>query len=370
MSDLLNKFFGDTPGVQGGSRIKQNNINPQDQKRIAVIKAEIMAEGDRIRAQYPILKHQDFIGLAILVASFAGMVACAWAFWQGYMPWYVSIPLTAIFASFTHELEHDLIHYMYFRKNKFMHHLMMIWVWLCRPNTISPWARRALHLHHHKHSGTETDLEERGITNGEKWSILRLIMTVDTNLGVVFRAHRIPPKILMKIVALGSAVNFPIATAFWASWHAFLIYWSVEIGSGLIGYEVPYPAWISNNIEVFNMAVIAWVAPNILRSFCLNFISSNMHYYGDIEDGNFVQQCMVLNSKLFFIPHLFCFNFGSTHAIHHFVVRDPFYIRQMTAKRAHVVMRENGVRFNDLGAFARANRWTRKEESQTQAVIA
>ena len=93
-----------------------------------------------------------------------------------------------------------------------------------------------------------------------------------------------------------------------------------------------------------------------------------MHYFGDIEDGNFVQQCQVLTKKRFILPHLFCFNFGSTHAIHHFVVRDPFYIRQMTAKKAREVMRANGVRFDDMGTFARANRWEGGEaaESSTQ----
>ena len=48
---------------------------------------------------------------------------------------------------------------------------------------------------------------------------------------------------------------------------------------------------------------------------------------------------------------------GSTHGIHHFYVPDPFYLRQMTAAAAHRVMRANGVRFNDLGSFARANRY-------------
>jgi len=52
---------------------------------------------------------------------------------------------------------------------------------------------------------------------------------------------------------------------------------------------------------------------------------------------------------------LFCFNFGSTHAIHHFVVKEPFYMRQWTAAYAHQLMREMGVRFNDLGSFRRAN---------------
>jgi len=54
---------------------------------------------------------------------------------------------------------------------------------------------------------------------------------------------------------------------------------------------------------------------------------------------------------------LFCFNFGATHAIHHFVVKEPFYIRHMTAKTAHKVMKEVGVRFNDIGTFRRLNRW-------------
>ena len=48
---------------------------------------------------------------------------------------------------------------------------------------------------------------------------------------------------------------------------------------------------------------------------------------------------------------------GSTHAIHHFVVKEPFYIRQWTAKEAHAVMREMGVRFNDTASIFRANRW-------------
>jgi hypothetical protein len=40
-----------------------------------------------------------------------------------------------------------------------------------------------------------------------------------------------------------------------------------------------------------------------------------------------IQQTQVLNPWWMLPFQLFCFNFGSTHAIHHFVVRDPFYIR-------------------------------------------
>mgnify|MGYP000411496058 CR=1 FL=1 len=101
--------------------------------------------------------------------------------------WWLCIPLVALFASLTHELEHDLIHWMYFRKNPLLHNLMMWGVWLARPSTISPWARRRLHFNHHKHSGTAQDLEERGITNGEPWGIRRLLMTGDLTLAMVMR---------------------------------------------------------------------------------------------------------------------------------------------------------------------------------------
>ena len=81
-----------------------------------------------------------------------------------------------------------------------------------------------------------------------------------------------------------------------------------------------------------------------------------MHYYGDVEDGNILQQTQVFNPWWLWPAQLFCCNFGTTHAIHHFVPGDPFYIRQMTTSTAHEAMRENGVRFNDLGSFSRANR--------------
>jgi hypothetical protein len=81
-----------------------------------------------------------------------------------------------------------------------------------------------------------------------------------------------------------------------------------------------------------------------------------MHYFGDVTPGNVLEQTQVLNARRFLPLQLFCFNFGSTHAIHHFVANEPFYVRQWTAREAHVALRANGVPFNDLGTFARANR--------------
>jgi hypothetical protein len=81
-----------------------------------------------------------------------------------------------------------------------------------------------------------------------------------------------------------------------------------------------------------------------------------MHYFGDVTAGNVLEQVQVLNAARFLPFQLFCFNFGSTHAIHHFVANEPFYLRQWTSRAAHIALRENGIPFNDFGTFRRANR--------------
>jgi len=152
-------------------------------------------------------------------------------------------------------------------------------------------------------------------------------------------------------------VYAPLALMNWGTWYVFLGFHAINGVSALLGAPV---AWSDTTLAVMqgvDIGVVVLVGPNVLRTFCLHFVSSNMHYYGDVEPGNVIQQTQVLNPWWLWPLQAFCFNFGSTHAIHHFVVKEPFYIRQMTAPVAHKVMREMGVRFNDIGTFARANRW-------------
>eukprot|EP01038_Epipyxis_sp_PR26KG_P018939 gene18939-26811_t len=70
-----------------------------------------------------------------------GMIGSAALYITGAMAWWVCLLLNAFLASLTHELEHDLIHSMYFRKQRLPHNLMMGLVWLARPSTINPWIR-------------------------------------------------------------------------------------------------------------------------------------------------------------------------------------------------------------------------------------
>ena len=335
-----------------------------DQQRAAHIREQVMAHGNALRQRYPILQHQDALGAAILAFALLGMLGSAALYIGGQLPWWGCLLLNAFFASLTHELEHDLIHSMYFRKQRVPHNLMMGLVWLARPSTINPWVRRHLHLNHHKVSGSEADMEERAITNGEPWGIARLLMVGDNMMSSFIRWLRAKnPEHRRLILTRTLKVYAPLGLLNWATWYLFLGFHLLDWASAALGAPIAWSATMLNVMAVVNITVVVLVGPNVLRTFCLHFVSSNMHYYGDVEPGNVIQQTQVLNPWWLWPLQAFCFNFGSSHAIHHFVVKEPFYIRQLTVPFAHRVMREMGVRFNDFGTFARANRWTRAEKT-------
>ncbi|MFS2070637.1 fatty acid desaturase [Pseudomonas sp. CT11-2] len=340
-------------------------------QRSAHIRQVVLAKGVELRRRYPILNHQDALGAGILAFALAGMIGSAVLYINGYMAWWACLLLNAFFASLTHELEHDLIHSMYFRKQRVPHNLMMGLVWLARPSTINPWIRRHLHLNHHKVSGTEADMEERAITNGERWGFARLLMVGDNVMSAFIRmlraktwAHK------FSILKRSLKVYAPLALMHWGAWYVFLGFHAVNGIAHLLAVPIEWSATTLAVMQVIDIAVVVIIGPNVLRTFCLHFVSSNMHYYGDVEPGNVIEQTQVLNAWWLWPLQAFCFNFGSSHGIHHFVVKEPFYIRQMTVPVAHEVMREMGVRFNDFGTFARANRFAHKATTEPRQVHA
>ncbi len=322
-----------------------------DEARARRIRIAVRARSDELRRRHPVLRHQDALGAGILAVSALGVVATAVAYLSGAIAWWVAVPVAAIAMSLAHEIEHDQIHRLYFTRNKPAQHAMFAVCWILRPYTISPWARKPLHLLHHQASGTRRDLEERGISNGDRWGPRRLLRIIDPVAAVAFALPRERTARRAKLRFVAKAW-FPMTYVALAVWYSFLALGAaslagLDVTSGVVG-GVAGIVW---------PLTVVWIGPNVLRVACLHFISSNMHYYGDVEDGNVVQQTQVLNRWWFAPLQLFCCNFGSTHGIHHFVPGDPFYLRQLTAKRAHEVMATNGVRFNDLGTFRRANRF-------------
>lgn len=344
--------------------------NTEDEQRTKIIRKEVQLASKTFRAKYPIFQHQNAIGFFIFSFSIAMIILSAVLYLQHKIPTIAVVLSVAFWTSFLHELEHDLIHFMYFKKNKFMQNVMMLGVWVFRPMTINPWLRRDIHFHHHRVSGTKTDVEERGLTNGEPWSFRRLITSADLILGGVLRGNIIRKDIIdavksgeisrdqaliIKKVKIYGLLPFSIVLYF--IWYFFLAHNAIHFIANIFGVDYQSSAFITKQFKWINPLVAILIFPNLLRMYCLHFITSNMHYYGDVESGNVMQQTQVLN-KWYFVPmQLFCCNFGSTHAIHHFVVNETFYVRQFTATQAHQIMKEQGVRFNDIGTFKRANRF-------------
>lgn len=333
-----------------------------DREKIHRIRQVIRESGDRWRCRYPVLANNNLMGMGIFITSVLGILVSAFLYLNGILGALPCVLIVAFLTSLLHELEHDLIHWQYFKRNKFIHNLMMLGVWLFRPGTINPWIRRHLHFLHHKTSGTEKDIEERGIGNGLKYSPLRWWIMLDPVCGNICKILLGPETRKPYRIARLIAAYFPFGILTVAAWYLFLAFHILNGVSALVGTPI---VWDTSTLEAMvdlEHAVVIFVAPHYLRSFCLIFISSSMHYYGNVD--SLLKQTQVLNAWYFLPLQLFCFNFGSTHGIHHFVVDEPFYIRQLTVKDAHKVMRGKGVPFNDLGTFVRQNRYQPSEEPE------
>ncbi len=311
----------------------------------------------RLKRKFSFLENQNTIGLCIFSFSILGMLLTSYFYIQGLLNVWVTIFINAVLASFLHELEHDLIHGLYF-KDTWIEKLMMWGVWIFRGNTPNPFYRKKIHLHHHKFSGQFSDIEEQMIGNGMKYNFLRFLVMLDQQLSFLINVNRVSktsPELNKKEMFRS---GFPILVIFYTMLYTFLIGNLLFIINNLFNF-ISIPDYFLKALNYINILAIVYLIPNFIRQASLQFISSTMHYFGDIDPSKagLLQQTQVLN-KWYFIPfHLFCFNFGSTHGIHHFVVNQPFYLRQMIAPIAHKAMKKYGVRFNDLGTFKRANRF-------------
>jgi fatty acid desaturase len=312
---------------------------------------EALRQADlQLEKRFPILKHQDAIGFSIFAFSATGMVLNAVLYFKGILPGWATLVMNAILASLLHELEHDLIHRQYFKGSAAIQNFMEGVIWALNGNTVNPWYRKKLHLLHHKESGQSIDIEERLLGNGMPWGLRRLLITVDNT----FVPFLILKRLFKEIPQFESKEFFrsrlPVGFVYTATWLSFVVLGISMLSGHTDAYQSTYGHMVT-------FLMVTMMGPNMLRQSSLAFISSNCHYYG-IERMNLSQQGQVLNHWIFAPLHLFCFNFGSTHIIHHFYVAQAFYRRQLFAKEAHRILREAGVRFNDLQSLAYANAWT------------
>jgi len=310
--------------------------------RVKRINRAILDEERRLRDALPWLRHQDTLCLLIYGASVALISGAAAGYLTGVLPWWAALVLVTLALSMLHELEHDLIHALYFQKQPWAQDLLFAGIFLAKMS-MDPWTRRKIHLRHHRVSGQAVDVEERLIGLGMPMGPRRLLLTIVPAFTVL-----VWPDIYRALRA--EKGTHPDRASVWQRLARLL-----SAGFALLPFVVVPAAVAGSPVAV--AALVLYVGPNTLRHASIAFVSSSSHYYGDIPDNAVYYQNQILDHWLLLPLQAFCFNFGATHVLHHYVVRQPFYIRQLVAPGVLPVLLEEGVRRNDLGTFRRANRW-------------
>lgn len=281
------------------------------------------------------------------------MIVTSYLYITGFLVWYLTIPIMAILISFLHELEHDLIHDLYFKENKLIQNIMFAFIWISKINA-NPWWRKPMHLKHHKTSGQMDDIEERLIGLGLPLGLKRFLITISP-LGsylVIYSVAQDSKK--MKSLPgvdliRASIVNLPVL-----------------LPGNICLLAILFPEYVSPVFYTiaWNVCLLLYF-PNTLRQSSLQWVSTGCHYFGDIPRNNVFFQNQILNHWFFYPFQVFCFNFGATHIIHHYVTRQPFYLRQMVAAGVMDEFKKQGVRVNDLQIYQRAHRYYSTTESES-----
>lgn len=337
---------------------------PSDTKqRIRIIKRVIQEEEAKARQRLPLLDYQDTIGMAFFVGAISISLASSYAYLTSMLPWYFTIPITALAVSVIHEMEHDLIHNQYFRGQKWVQSIMFSLIWLFKFHA-NPWYRRDIHHWHHRVSGQSNDIEERFLGLGMQMNWQRLGVTLHP-LGMINEIPNIKrdAKEAFDLEYLNRS-SILVAGVVHATIKAFPIlllcsyFFEATPGGSL--------EWWSNLAT--NMMVIV-VYPLVLRQSCLVAMSTACHYYGDIPEHNVFFQNQIVDHWLLWPFQMFCWGFGSTHIIHHYIPNQPFYMRSIIKNAVHKEMIKQGVRKNDWGIIQRANRWHVTADQEKKAHI-
>ena len=303
------------------------------------IRAVLRTHEKRLKKEYPILQHQDALGLLIYSASFVMIFGLARGYLSGVLPAWATILLLTFPISTLHELEHDLIHDMYFKHVPGIQNIMFAGIWVMKMNA-NPWDRKVIHLKHHRVSGQTTDVEERLIGMGLPFGFKRLLIAL-TPLGSA-----------LQISSIKKAEPYHD----WYRTHhlvapAVFLFHLLLAGAALQAYV---PGWFAETCVHFFVLI---GMPNIIRQACLVLISSYTHYYDDIPANSAFHQNQVLDSWLVWPMQAMCWMFGRTHILHHYWPSQSFYMRSLVSDYAIAECKRSGVRFNDFGIVARANRW-------------
>ncbi|RYV01991.1 hypothetical protein SOPP22_10450 [Shewanella sp. OPT22] len=331
-----------------------SSMNREDVKALNITRSKIKSAEDELKQKHPFLAYQSAISILIAAGAIFLIIITATFYFFDQIPAIAAVLLIAFFTSFLHELEHDIFHQQYFVNSKSARNTLLAILWLFKPNTINPWIRKRIHLHHHKYSGKKEDIEERMIGNGLSYGVLRFLIMAEPMFALSqFRKVNRESKAFRPMIMMSSL--FPIHTIYtviWISWFAFHLVMFID---NTFGLDYMVADVIANHIQTINFLMVVYIAPAIWRVFCLQFISSTLHYYGGVD--SVLKQTQIFDHWSTFPLQLFCCFFGKTHAVHHVYVNQPFYLRHMLGSKCKQILVEAGTLNNDLGTFKRENHY-------------
>ena len=309
---MIKIFVPDQVAAGTGSRLADTLANLLVMSEKIISQAIKQAEID-LRSKYSVLKQQDLVGFGIFIGSLLSIALC-WTYYiqygDTYTEYIIVVLLIAFFTSFLHELEHDLIHNLYFKRNIMMQDIMFMCIWLAKLHG-NPWFRRELHLKHHIISGQRDDAEERLIGLGIPISLKRMAVTIHP-YGSLIIMSTVSKDAKWLDVKRMNLTTMPIATIFFILNKLYILYILIMY---IVGYN-NFHNYISSNIWKFIYSSnILICLPNILRQSCLVLMSNCSHYYGDIPEKSVFYQNQILDHPIFYPFQLFCVNFGTYKSI-------------------------------------------------------
>jgi fatty acid desaturase len=203
------------------------------------------------------LKFQDAIGVAFLALAAIGCIGSGAAYVFGALSFWACIGINAFLLAVVREIEHDLIHNLYFRGRPRIQNAMMLAVWPLLANLPHPWFRRRMHLLHHRTSGQDEDFEERLIGNGMKFGPLKLLAMVEP-VAAMFLRRKEMATIPFYSAKKSAAACFPVVYLYYVVLLSFAFYQAASWGLAMFGAPLARAAALHDSIVFVNILVVTW----------------------------------------------------------------------------------------------------------------
>lgn len=315
--------------------------------KVKNIRKSVMMEDQKLRQRYGILRKQSMIGAGILLVVVFSILGTVALYFLDSFSWWLAVLSIAFFMSIAHELEHDLVHDLYFHDRKWVQKWMLGIIWIIKFHS-NPFWRRAVHIRHHAYSGQVEDWEERLLGLGDRFGLKRILVTIMPFGQILYlrEVQKTDPKFnareaLQKNLVPGILYNILLVIGMLSIFAAdrLLTLTTLE--------------FVSTIQNIF----LLWIVPSWIRYVALTLATTLCHYAGDIDYQAVGQENQIVYHWATLPLAIFSANFAATHIIHHYFAPQPFYIRFLIAPRVIPVMIKHGCRYNDLGILGRYNRY-------------